>query len=327
MARDARFWRNVTIIGLVHLVALLLFLRWSREPKSINPKDIVWMSGGGGENGTTGVEATPAATIAEAESHPTPESVEATPEELKKEETLLTPAKSDIQLPQPTPSEMPPPTPTATPTPKPTPKPSPKPTPKPTPKVTPKPKASASPKKVKTSPTPSTTPKKKKESAEELEAKKTEEKKAVAKAAVGKKEKSAEEDESTEKPTKQATAAHGGGSSKGGAAGSDGHGSGAGGASEFGWYGNMLHDRFYSEWVQPTTVVASGAKLSVLVKLRIEKDGRVSDFSMVKSSGNVVVDESVEAVAKHVTQVDPLPAGLGGDYYEVKINFELNSDQ
>ncbi len=327
MARDARFWRNVTIIGLLHLAALLLFLRWSREPKSINPKDIVWMSGGGGENGTTGVEATPAAKIVEAESHPTPESVEATPEERKKEEIPLTPAKSDIQLPQPTPSETPPPTPTATPTPKPTPKPSPKPTPKPTPKATPKPKASASPKRIKTSPTPSTTPKKKKESAEELEAKKTEEKKAVAKAAVGKKEKSDEEGESTEKPTKQATAAHGGGSSKGGAAGSDGHGSGAGGASEFGWYGNMLHDRFYSEWVQPTTVVASGAKLSVLVKLRIEKDGRVSDFSMVKSSGNVVVDESVEAVAKHVTQVDPLPAGLGGDYYEVKINFELNSDQ
>ena len=81
MARDARFWRNVTIIGLVHLAALLLFLRWSREPKSINHKDIVWMSGGGGENGTTGVEATPAAKIVEAESHPTPESVEATPEE------------------------------------------------------------------------------------------------------------------------------------------------------------------------------------------------------------------------------------------------------
>jgi TonB family protein len=315
MARDARFWRNVTIIGLLHLAALLLFLRWSREPKSINPKDIVWMSGGGGENGATDVEATPAATIAEAESHPSPESVEATPEELKKEETPLTPAKSDIQLPQPTPSETPPPTPTATPT------------PKPTPKATPKPKASASPKKIKASPTPSTTPKRKKESAEELEAKKTEEKKAVAKAAVGKKEKSEEEGKSTEKPTKQATAAHSGGSSKGGAAGSDGHGSGAGGASEFGWYGNMLHDRFYSEWVQPTTVVASGTKLSVLVKLRIEKDGRVSDFSMVKSSGNVVVDESVEAVAKHVTQVDPLPAGLGGDYYEVKINFELNSDQ
>ena len=36
-----------------------------------------------------------------------------------------------------------------------------------------------------------------------------------------------------------------------------------------------------------------------------------------------VMDESVMTAAKLVTQVDPLPAGLG-DPYEVKINFELN---
>src|SRR5205823_2896827 len=37
------------------------------------------------------------------------------------------------------------------------------------------------------------------------------------------------------------------------------------------WYGNMLHDRFYREWEQPTTVVAGGAKLSASAKIRIEK--------------------------------------------------------
>ncbi len=73
---------------------------------------------------------------------------------------------------------------------------------------------------------------------------------------------------------------------------------------------------------------SSGEKFHVLVKLRIEKDGRVSNFEIVKPSGNATVDESVAAVAKHVTQVDPLPAGLGsGDRYDVKINFELNSEQ
>ena len=90
----------------------------------------------------------------------------------------------------------------------------------------------------------------------------------------------------------------------------------------------MLHDRFYSEWVQPSTSLTSGAKVSVLVKLRIEKDGRVSNFEVIKPSGNSVVDESVTAVAKRVTEVDPLPAGLGnGEHYDVKINFELNSEQ
>ena len=89
----------------------------------------------------------------------------------------------------------------------------------------------------------------------------------------------------------------------------------------------MLHDRFFSEWVQPTTIVATGAKMSALVRIRIEKDGRVSSFEIVRPSGNVVVDESVTAVAKRVIKVDPLPSGLGnGGHYDVKINFELNPE-
>jgi outer membrane biosynthesis protein TonB len=99
-------------------------------------------------------------------------------------------------------------------------------------------------------------------------------------------------------------------------------------ASEFGWYGNMLHDRFYSAWIQPTTHVPAGAKISTLVKVRIEKDGHVSKFEIIKPSENAVVNESVAAVAKQVTEVDSPPAGLiKGDHYDVKINFELNTEE
>jgi len=99
-------------------------------------------------------------------------------------------------------------------------------------------------------------------------------------------------------------------------------------ASEFGWYGNMLHDRFYSAWIQPTTSVPSGNKISTLVKVRIEKDGRVSKFEIIKPSENVVVNESVAAIAKRVTEVDAPPTGLiKGEHYDVKINFELNTEQ
>ena len=89
----------------------------------------------------------------------------------------------------------------------------------------------------------------------------------------------------------------------------------------------MLHDRFYSAWIQPTTNVPSGAKISTLVKVRIEKDGRVSKFEIIKPSENVAVNESVAAIAKQVSQVDPPPTGLiKGDHYDVKINFELNTE-
>jgi hypothetical protein len=41
-----------------------------------------------------------------------------------------------------------------------------------------------------------------------------------------------------------------------------------------------------------------------------------------------VVNESVAAIAKRVTEVDAPPNGLGDDnHYEVKINFELNTEQ
>jgi len=89
----------------------------------------------------------------------------------------------------------------------------------------------------------------------------------------------------------------------------------------------MLHDRFYSAWIQPTTTVASGTKISTLVKVRIEKDGHVSKFEIIKPSENVVVNESVAAIAKRVTEVDSPPTGLAqGDHYDVKINFELNTN-
>lgn len=67
-----------------------------------------------------------------------------------------------------------------------------------------------------------------------------------------------------------------------------------------------------------------GAKMSTGVRVRIEKDGRVSDFALVRPSGNVVVDESVAAVAKRVLRVDPPPFATVKDHYDVNINFELD---
>ena len=118
------------------------------------------------------------------------------------------------------------------------------------------------------------------------------------------------------------------GSGQSGSTGKAGSASGGNSASEFGWYGNMLHDRFYSAWIQPTTKVPSGAKISTLVNVRIEKDGRVAKFEIVKPSENATVNESVAAVAKQISHVDPPPTGLiKGDHYDVKINFELNTEE
>lgn len=291
MPRDARFWRNLTLIAVAHIAIAAWLVRWNHETRQPNSQSIVWMSGLEAASRNAPAQIEPAVETPPASEADSPRSQ---PEE-KEEAPALSPARSDIQLPvtepSPTPVTTPAPRPSMTPVPKTSPKPTAKPMPKPSPKKIAEAKATPRP-----SPKKSATP-------------------------------SAPDKKSNETKKESVKVAPANADSVGQQSGSTGPGGGVR-ASEFSWYGKMLHDRFYSEWIQPTTSVAIGAKISALVKIRIEKDGRVSNFTVVKPSGNVVLDESVAAVAARVTQVDPLPKGLGsGAYYEVNINFELNPEQ
>jgi outer membrane biosynthesis protein TonB len=293
-AASGRFWRNVVLIALAHVALIAGLIRWSLAARaSSNSESIVWL--GAAEDlaaGKSENEPSPSATPAPPPVEPKP----AKDNEAQEEKPVVPIAKSEIELPSPIPK----PTATATPTPKPAANPIPKPkaTPKPIPKPIPKKTLVA-----KASPKPS------------------------AKA----KPSPAKSSEKSEKKEKNALAKTESASQSGnGKTGSARKGGGAGGGSsawKFGWYGHMLHDRFYSAWMQPTTNVASSTKISTLVKVRIEKDGRVSKFEIVKPSENVIVDESVAAIGKRVTEVDAPPAGLAtGDHYDVKINFELSAN-
>lgn len=312
MVRDARFWRNVGIVGAFHLVALLALAAWSGRIRKPAPSRIVWM------DGAAVVAAMNLAQVPSAAAAPPEPDATATPQEVIPEETpppvpeaTLPPVAppAEIALATPRPTE----TPTA----------APKATPRRTPareKVSPKADAKSEPTekpvpkkkktRARTSPTPAAKARK--------SSQKTEKKKEAKKVSV----------EPTASPEDARSKKEGGAkadSKKSGAGGAS--GSGRGDSAQFSWYASMLHDRFNSAWEQPTSVVATGVRMSALVRIRIEQDGRVSSFEIVKRSGNVVVDESVAAVAKRVTRVDPLPAGLSpGSPYEVRINFELNSE-
>ncbi len=300
MSRNPRFWRNVTLIALAHVALIAGLIRWSLAARNApDAESLVWLSGAEDiAAGETNREARPESAVS---THlPEPKSLKN--DKTEEESPLLATAKSEIELPTPKPTPVVASTPKPAAQPKPMPKPAPKPTPKPTPKKTELAKVTKSSVHPKSSPQKST--------GDQTDA--SNEKKKSAKTVTAKAKSSADN-----------------GAGKTGSAGKGGgHAGGGTSASEFGWYGNMLHDRFYSAWIQPTTTVASGAKISTLVKVRIEKDGRVSKFEIIKPSENVVVNESVATVAKQVTQVDPPPAGLSnGDHYDVKINFELNTDQ
>jgi outer membrane biosynthesis protein TonB len=297
MSATPRFWRNVTLIALAHVALIAGLIRWSAAARSApDAESLVWLSDAQdlAAERSEGHAAAPTET-----SVPSAEPESLGPNEREREQPPLTQAKSEIELPKPTPTETPAPKATAKPSAKP--KPPPKPTPKSTPKKTMLAKATKSSALHKSTPPKSTGD----------QSNSSNEKNKSAKTASAK--------------TKSASET---GGNKTGSVGKSGSAGGRSNASEFGWYGNMLHDRFYSAWIQPTTTVASGTKISTLVKVRIEKDGHVSKFEIINPSENVVVNESVAAIAKRVTEVDSPPTGLAqGDHYEVKINFELNTNQ
>ena len=288
------FWRNVVLIALAHVALIAGLIRWSVAARaSSNPESIVWLGGAGDLS----------ADESEKQESPSPkqpptdsESSRSEQDEPVEEKPVVTTAKSEIELPSATPK----PTATATPA-------KPSATPALRAKITPKPIPRPTPKKTlvtKGSPKPATKPKPSPAKANAKSEKKD-------KITLAKKDSASQSGSGQSGSTGKAASAGGGSST-----------------SEFGWYGNMLHDRFYSAWIQPTKNVPSGAKISTLVSVRIEKDGSVSKFEIAKPSENATVNESVTAVAKQVSQVDPPPTGLiKGDHYDVKINFELNTEK
>jgi TonB family protein len=294
-APSGRFWRNVVLIALAHVALIAGLIRWSVAARpSSNPESIVWLGGAGDL----------AAGESENQESPSPkqpptdtESSGSERDEVADEKPVVTTAKSEIELPSATPK----PTATARPQPKPSA------TPALRAKTTPKPIAKPTSKKTvvaKASPKPAAKPKSSPTKANAKSEKKD-------KITLAKKDSASQSERGQSGSTSKAGSASGGSS-----------------GSEFGWYGNMLHDRFYSAWIQPTTNVPSGTKISTLVNVRIEKDGRVSKFEIAKPSENATVNESVAAVAKQISHVDPPPTGLiKGDHYDVKINFELNTEE
>ncbi len=127
---SGRFWRNVVLIALAHVALIAGLVRWTLAARaSSNPESIVWL--GSAENLAAGEpenELSPPATRTIPPVEPKP----AKDDEPQEEKPVVTTAKSEIELPSPTPN----PTPRATPSPKPTASPTPKPkaTAKPLPK-------------------------------------------------------------------------------------------------------------------------------------------------------------------------------------------------
>ncbi|MEO6788249.1 MAG: cell envelope integrity protein TolA [Chthoniobacteraceae bacterium] len=276
---------HVVVIGIGLACARLLF-------KSHKPEQITWLDGGG--------ELGAAASLPLPESGDTPSSVSPPQPEAQ----VLPPLPPD---PLPAPKELDDLAMLKKTTPTPTPRPRPTATPTPHPKhTTPHPKPAATPtpaKKVAKSETP-------KSAATPSHAK------SVAKLATpkpGAKPAAPKITDSNAKPDGAGTGSGNAASGSGNAtnAGTKGGVGAAGGsAAVLTAYFSKVEAQFRREWEQPLTVVRSGRDVEAHVRLRAAADGTVESLKLVKPTGNLEVDQSIEQALERVKKVDKPPAAL-----------------
>src|ERR1700759_246692 len=112
-----KFWRNVAIIGVAHLIAIAGIVRWNDNANQNNAQNIVWvnddLAGAGGSSPGT-------ANRHQASTPPPNEADDIAPPAEKPDEDrlLLASGKSEIELPEPTAPPTPAPVATEKPSPK-----------------------------------------------------------------------------------------------------------------------------------------------------------------------------------------------------------------
>ncbi len=346
-SNDPTFRQSVVIVALLHLGFLALIIFLVKPPKKTG-EQVTWLETGSfalparEELATGSSSKQDEATEEEEEKSPTHETEQAVtpPLALEPPPEALPASEPELKL-TPEPAATPPPSvdseiPIATPTPEPTPQPTPatppKPTPKPSPKPSPKPKPKPTP-----HPSPKPKPKEKEEKKSDTPPKPKSKNSSPHKTTTS----SSSHQKSSSSSSKKASGVKGGSddtlkkaflTSKGGNGhGTEGSGNGSGkngdgvNANLLAGYHELIHDRFYSQWEQPTAIPTEHRHDFVCtLRLTIERDGTISNFSLAKPSGNPVMDESVLTAAAKVKQIAPLPEGLTQSApYTVNINFEL----
>lgn len=82
----------------------------------------------------------------------------------------------------------------------------------------------------------------------------------------------------------------------------------------------MVFQTFHDAWEQPGAVSAGTI---AMVRIRVERDGRVTRRDLARSSGNAIMDESVMRAVNSVSRLPPLPDRLRGPHHDLTIEFEL----
>ena len=88
------------------------------------------------------------------------------------------------------------------------------------------------------------------------------------------------------------------------------------------WYYKLVYQALHDAWQQPG-MLSKSAGLTTTVLIRVQRDGTISQRSLLRSSGNRVMDQSVMEAVQSVTRLRPLPTAWGGLHKDISVVFLL----
>jgi TonB family protein len=96
------------------------------------------------------------------------------------------------------------------------------------------------------------------------------------------------------------------------------------GAFPFPWYLNVLQQRVYNNWKQPSSLLVIQDRLISIIHLRINRDGSITNVSIRSSSGHVEMDRSAIQAVESLGQMPPLPTAFTRNRLDINIHFEVS---
>ena len=326
-----RFRRNLFLIGLAHALMVAALLYFNRDGKSGGSSEtITWIdptSFSSNPQPVEPVEPDPPAPTPPPEPTAPPEPTLApviTPPSPPVEDalSLATPTPSPTVRPTPRPTLQPTPRPSVRPAPRPTLRPSPRPTKRPVPttrakptlRPTKRPSATPLPTRISSEPTSPPSPTKQPTLSAEEQGRRDAALRALRSG-----------DENVNTPSTNADSGNSPGPGQGTGAG-DGRGAGSGPGTDPGIidaYNQVIQNRCTAAWDQPRSQIEAGYKFTVTMRITIDKDGSLGSYSLARSSGNEIVDESVKAALASIRR---FPAPPTGKSYTININFVLGDE-
>ncbi len=92
-------------------------------------------------------------------------------------------------------------------------------------------------------------------------------------------------------------------------------------ASEFQTYMKNIQVKIKSNWEPDKTADKSA---SVVMSYKIDKNGNLKSFQILKSSGSQQLDDSAVKALKKSAPFEPLPKSYSGDDIDVQFTFDYN---